>query len=80
MNRILERYFLVEAAGIEPASESMLTQVSTYLFCFFISDNETPADGLFIIPSPFVLPRGQEKHPEASLLSDTIPETQAISG
>jgi len=70
---------MVEAAGIEPASESMLTQVSTCLFCFLISDNETPAGGLFIIPSPFVLPQGQEKNLKASLLSDTIPETQAIS-
>ena len=72
--------FLVEAAGIEPASESMLTQVSTCLFCFLISDNKTPAGGLFIIPSPFVSPQGQEKRPEASLLTSTIPETQAIPG
>jgi len=27
---------MVEAAGIEPASESMVTQVSTCLFCLFI--------------------------------------------
>jgi hypothetical protein len=70
---------MVEAAGIEPASESMVTQVSTCLFCFFISDNETPADGLFIIQSPFFLPQGQEKNLKASLLTDTILETQAIS-
>jgi len=71
---------LVEAAGIEPASESMLTPVSTCLSCFFISGNEPPAGGLFITPSPFVLPQGQGRHLEASLLTALSPKHRQSQG
>jgi len=70
---------MVEAAGIEPASESTTPRHLHVQSIYLILDEEPPVDRLLIVPSPFLSPRIQGKYPEPSLLSDAIPETQALS-
>ena len=53
---------MVEAAGIEPASESTTLRLLHVYFVFFISDDQTPTDRLFIIPSPFLSSLVQGNH------------------
>ena len=71
---------MVEAAGIEPASESTTLRLLHVYSVVCISADEAPTDRLFIIPSPFILPRIQGELPGASPHSDAIPKTRAISG
>jgi hypothetical protein len=70
----------VEAAGIEPASESTTLRLLHVYPVYWFSDPGLPAGWLPEIPSPFVLPRSQGSLPGASLLADASPEPQAISG
>jgi len=63
---------LVEAAGIEPASESTALRLLHAYPDYCISDAGLPSGRRPEIPSPFVLPRGQRKVPGASLLNDAV--------
>src|SRR3990172_7935624 len=67
-------YFLVEAAGIEPASENEPIEASTCLSCVLISSVKTPTGRVHSPTSPFVLaplPRAGEGRP--AHLYDALP-------
>ena len=63
---------MVEAAGIEPASESTTLRLLHAYPAYLFSDPGLPAGWLPEIPSPLILPRSQEKLPGASLLNDAV--------
>ncbi len=69
---------MVEAAGIEPASESTTLRLLHVYSVFSISDHEAPTGRLFIIPSSLRLISGREELSETSLHSDAFSRTQAI--
>jgi len=62
---------MVEAAGIEPASESTTLRHLHVYPDYYVSDFKMPSGRLFEIQSPFVLLKSQEKFSWASLLNDT---------
>ena len=67
-------YFLVEAAGIEPASENEPIEASTCLSCVLISPVKTPTGRVHSPTSPVVLaplPRAGEGRP--AHLYDALP-------
>jgi hypothetical protein len=63
---------LVEAAGIEPASESTTLRLLHAYPDYFISDPGLPSGRRPEILSPFVLLRSQGIAPGASLLNDAV--------
>ena len=63
---------MVEAAGIEPASESTTLRLLHVYPDYFISDPGLPSGRHPEIPSPVVLPRSQGKAPGTSLLYDAV--------
>ena len=63
---------MVEAAGIEPASESTTLRLLHVYPDYFISDPGLPPGRRPEIPSPFVLLRSQRKLPGASPLNDAV--------
>ena len=58
--------YLVEAAGIEPASESTTLRHLHVYPDYYVSDFKMPSGRLFEIQSPFVLLKSQEKKGEIS--------------
>ncbi len=63
---------MVEAAGIEPASESTAPRLLHVYPDYFISDPGLPSGRRPEILSPFVLLRSQGRVPGASLLNDAV--------
>ena len=63
---------MVEAAGIEPASESTTLGLLHAYPSYLVSDPGLPEGRRPEIPSPFVLLRRQGKIPGASLLNDAV--------
>ena len=67
-----KRNIMVEAAGIEPASESTTLRLLHVYPDYLVSDSGLPPGRRPEIPSPFVLLRRQGKIPGASLLNDAV--------
>jgi len=65
---------LVEAAGIEPASESATLRFLHACFAYLISDNEPPANGLKHHPISLYLISGSGETPKTSLLPSLHPK------
>lgn len=63
---------MVEAAGIEPASESATPRLLHAYPDYLISDPGLPSGRRPEILSPFVLHRSQGRLPGASLLNDAV--------
>ena len=65
---------MVEAAGIEPASESTTLRFLHVCSAYLISDDEPPANGLFYHPISLYLASSSGERPETSLLPSLHPK------